>query len=154
MRKTYYCSYTFLETAQPLPLDRLLHVLEHRGGKDPKFTLNSVTIIKVPTLAHLLALILHPPQTTTTQSFPQTDTAVMVIDNISTLFSIDFPPGIDGDFASKRNTKETAGRQQVAPSTRRFGIMTNISIGLAKLAAMKDITVRASMGLIADYGYG
>lgn len=142
MCKAFYYSYTSIETAQPLPLDRLIHVLEHGGDKDPHSTLHSVTIIKVPTLAHILALILHSPQTTATQSFPQTDTAVLVIDNISTLFSVDFPPGADGEFATKRNTKDS-GKQQVMPSARRFSIMANISTGLAKLAAMRDIAVRA-----------
>lgn len=72
--------------------------------------------------------------------FPEKDTAVLVVDNISTLFSVAFPPGIDGNYADKKNGGSGV-KGWVPPSVRRFSIMTDLSIGLGKLAVMRNIVV-------------
>ncbi|KAF8457787.1 P-loop containing nucleoside triphosphate hydrolase protein [Terfezia claveryi] len=131
---------TWIETAQPLPIARIISILTHLGDPDPHSTLYSLRIIKCPTLAHLLAIILHPPQYTPTSpsTFPESGTGALVIDNISTLFSIAFPPGIDGEFLDRKNVG-AAGRVQ--PGVRRFGIMVDLVEGLGKVAGMRDIVV-------------
>lgn len=131
---------TWIETAQPLPIARIISILTHLGDPDPHSTLYSLRIIKCPTLAHLLAIILHPPQHTPTSpsTFPESGTGALVIDNISTLFSIAFPPGIDGEFLDRKNVG-AAGKVQ--PSVRRFGIMVDLVEGLGKVAGMRDIVV-------------
>ncbi|KAF8464041.1 P-loop containing nucleoside triphosphate hydrolase protein, partial [Kalaharituber pfeilii] len=135
---------TWIETAQPLPISRLIHLLEHQSDKDPFATLNSLRIIQCPTLAHLLALILYPPPPTATYCFPEKDTGVLVIDNISTPFSIAFPPGVDAHVLAKKGGKGTGasdGKAQVPSSVRRFSIMTDLAVGLGKLAAIKNIVI-------------
>jgi len=133
----------YIETAQPLAISRLISILTHLGDADPHSTLYSLRIIKCPTLAHLLAIILHPPQptasSTSPSTFPEAGTGVLVIDNISTLFSIAFPPGIDGEFLD-RKTPGVARRVQ--PSVKRFGIMVSLVEGLGKVAGMRNIVVR------------
>lgn len=130
-------AYLFAETAYPLPFGRLVSILEHNDDKNFQTTLHSIRIIKCPTLAHLLALVLHPSTNKPSHSFPETGTGVLVIDNISTLFSIAFPPGVDSEFLNKKGGL----KGQIQPSERRFDIMTDLSIGLGKLAAMKNIVV-------------
>ena len=61
-----------------------------------------------------------------------------MIDNISTLFSIAFPPGIDGGFLDR---KSAGAAGKVQPSVRRFGIMMDLVGGLGKVAGMRDIVV-------------
>lgn len=136
------------ETAQPLPLERLIHMLKHNSATDPYLMLHSIRIVRCPTLAHILAIILHPPQTTATQCFPEKDTGVLVIDNLSTPFSIAFPPGIDGDYSWRNGGKDTSGRggkPQVPPSVRRLGILADLATGLGKLAVSRNIAVCLSL---------
>ena len=144
-----------IETAQPLPIARLISILTYLGDPDPHFTLYSLRIIKCPTLAHLLAVILHPPQPTATSppTFPEPGTSVLVIDNISTLFSIAFPPGIDGEFLDRKSAG-AVGKTQ--PSVRRFGIMIDLVGGLGKVAGMRNIVVRSfrSLNWVLEANWG
>lgn len=129
-----------IETAQPLPIARLISILTHLGDLDPHSTLYSLQIIKCPTLAHLIAIILHPPQSTIASPFAflAPGTGVLLIDNISTLFSIAFPPGIDGEFLDRKSAGAVG---KVQPSVRKFGIMMDLVGGLGKVAGMRNIVV-------------
>ncbi|KAF8429535.1 P-loop containing nucleoside triphosphate hydrolase protein [Tirmania nivea] len=129
---------TWIETAQPLPIARLITILTHLGDPDPHSTLYSLRIIKCPTLAHLLAIIHYPPST-----FPDPGTGVLVIDNISTLFSIAFPPGIDGEFLDRKSAGCVG---KVQPSVRRVGIMVDLVGGLGKVAGMRNIVELTGAG--------
>ena len=125
-------------TTQPFSVRLLIRMLEHRGEGDPySLLLRRLRVLRSPTLSHLLALILHPPRS---HPFPERGTGLIVIDNISTPFSVSYPPGMDGQFSWKvvergRNTEANV------PSTRRLRIMVELAVGLGRLAAAEDVAV-------------
>lgn len=84
----------------------------------------------IPTLAHLLALFMHPPS-----SFPPPNTSLIVIDSISTLFDNAYPRNADGRAAKNRSDQArwAAGRK--------FAVMNELISTLTKLAAMHDIAL-------------
>ena len=87
-----------------------------------------------PTLPHLFALLTH-----SNDSFPQPNTSLLVIDNISTLFNTAFPKS-----GEKSNDQQTpAKKSQVAQwaSGRRWVVMGNLISELGKLAVTKNIAI-------------
>lgn len=81
----------------------------------------------VPSLAHLFAMVLHPPTT-----FPPQGTSLVVIDSVSTLFDSAYPR----TRAAKDNKKDgnwAAGR--------RYAVMSSLISSLSKIAAIRDIPV-------------
>ncbi|KAF9734816.1 rad55 protein [Paraphaeosphaeria minitans] len=84
----------------------------------------------VPTLAHLLALVMHPPT-----SFPPPNTSLIVIDSISTLFDNAYPRNADDRAVKNRSDQArwAAGRK--------FAVMNELISTLTKLAAMHDIAL-------------
>jgi hypothetical protein len=84
----------------------------------------------IPTLAHLLALFMHPPS-----SFPPPNTSLIVIDSISTLFDNAYPRNADDRAAKNRSDQArwAAGRK--------FAVMNELISTLTKLAAMHDIAL-------------
>jgi hypothetical protein len=84
----------------------------------------------IPTLAHLLALFMHPPS-----SFPPPNTSLIIIDSISTLFDNAYPRNADDRAAKNRNDQArwAAGRK--------FAVMNELISMLTKLAAMHDIAL-------------
>jgi hypothetical protein len=83
-----------------------------------------------PTLAHLLALFMHPPA-----SFPPPHTALVVIDSLSTLFDNAYPRNVDDRASRNKNehTKWAAGR--------RFAVTNELIATLTKVAALHDIAL-------------
>ncbi|KAK8218954.1 P-loop containing nucleoside triphosphate hydrolase protein [Phyllosticta capitalensis] len=81
-----------------------------------------------PTLAHLLALFVRPAP-----SFPPDDTALVVIDSVSTLFDYAYPRTGSGTGNKNDDAKWAAGR--------RYAVMNSLVSSLGKTAALKDIPV-------------
>jgi hypothetical protein len=82
--------------------------------------LERVTHYLTPTLSHLLALLLHAPA-----RLPA-DFALLVVDDISALFTAAFPPGSE---------------QKGPKSSRRFPLMVQLITELGKLAASRPAVV-------------
>ncbi|KAL9051095.1 MAG: hypothetical protein Q9162_006219 [Coniocarpon cinnabarinum] len=76
-----------------------------------------------PTLAHFIALILHPPST-----FPPPNTALLVVDFLGTLIDSSYPRS-----ARRKDTKPS--------SDRRRNVIGDIARGLTRLAALKNLSV-------------
>ncbi|KAF2787981.1 P-loop containing nucleoside triphosphate hydrolase protein [Melanomma pulvis-pyrius CBS 109.77] len=83
-----------------------------------------------PTLAHLLALFVHPPS-----SFPPRNTSLIVIDSLSTLFDNAYPRNSD-DRTSRPKTDQTRWA-----AGRKFTVMNELISTLARVAAMHDIAL-------------
>jgi len=84
----------------------------------------------VPTLAHLLAVFVHPPA-----SFPPPKTTLVVIDSLSTLFDDAYPRNANDRVSNNRNDQArwAAGRK--------FTIRNELILTLAKIAALHDIAL-------------
>ncbi|KAF2198675.1 P-loop containing nucleoside triphosphate hydrolase protein [Delitschia confertaspora ATCC 74209] len=83
-----------------------------------------------PTLAHLLALFVHPPS-----SFPPPNTGLIVIDSLSTLFDNAYPRNADDRPA--RNKSE----QSRWAAGRKFTVMNELVSRLGRIASMHDIAI-------------
>ncbi|KEQ73555.1 P-loop containing nucleoside triphosphate hydrolase protein, partial [Aureobasidium namibiae CBS 147.97] len=88
-----------------------------------------------PTVAHLLALTLHPPQ-----SFPPPGTALMIIDDLHAIFEVSYPRNRANTFSSH---KSEAARWAAG---RRYGIMGTLISALKKLAALNDMVILITTG--------
>lgn len=84
----------------------------------------------VISLAHLLALFMHPPS-----SFPPPNTSLIVIDSLSTLFDNAYPRTADARASKNQNDQArwAAGRK--------FAVMNELIATLTKIAAMHDIAL-------------
>ena len=82
------------------------------------------------TLAHLLALFVHPPA-----SFPPPDTSLVVIDSLSTLLDNAYPRNADDRASRVKNdhTRWAAGR--------RFAVINELISTLSRVAALHDIAL-------------
>ena len=83
-----------------------------------------------PTLAHLLALFVRPPS-----SFPPPNTALVVIDSLSTLFDNAYPRNADD--RTLRNKSEQARWA----AGRKFAVINELISTLTRVAAMHDIAL-------------
>ncbi|KAH9842074.1 recA bacterial DNA recombination protein [Teratosphaeria destructans] len=87
----------------------------------------------LPTLSHLLAMILHPRP-----GFPPSDTSLVVIEGVNTLFDLDYPrAAILGANRSE---------QQRWQSSRRYAVLGSLVSGLNKLAVLNDLAVIVTTG--------
>lgn len=87
-----------------------------------------------PTLAHLLALILHPPK-----GFPPANTSLLVIDDLHTLFNISYPRYYSSTAGNKsESAKWAAGR--------RYSVQGTVMTALKKLAGLYDMAVLVTTG--------
>jgi len=100
---------------------------ETAPGSFPETPRNGLKSIAVPTLAHLLALFVHPPA-----SFPPKQTSLIVIDGLSTLF----------DVAYQRNfaTNKTSDASKWAAG-RKYAVMSDLMSKLGKMAALNNIAM-------------
>ena len=87
-----------------------------------------------PTLPHLLALLTHP-----SNSFPPPNASLLVIDEISTLFSLAFPKS--GEKVSDQQTPAKKTQAAQWASGRRWGVMESLISDLGKLAVTKNIAI-------------
>lgn len=83
-----------------------------------------------PTLAHVLALFVHPPA-----AFPPPNTSLIVIDSLATLVDNAYPRNVD-DRVPKNRTEQ--GRWAAG---RRFAIINELGSTFTKFAAMHDIAL-------------
>ncbi|KAF1995433.1 P-loop containing nucleoside triphosphate hydrolase protein [Amniculicola lignicola CBS 123094] len=83
-----------------------------------------------PTLAHLLALFVHPPA-----AFPPPNTSLVVINSLSTLLDNAYP----------RNADDRGSRTKSEPARwaagRKFAVMNELISTLARVAALHDIAL-------------
>ncbi|KAF2455084.1 P-loop containing nucleoside triphosphate hydrolase protein [Lineolata rhizophorae] len=86
--------------------------------------------LTVPTLAHLLALLIRPPA-----SFPPPETGLIVIDSLSTLFENSYPRNAGSPLAGDA-AKWAAGRK--------YGVMNDLLASLSKIAALSNLAVLIS----------
>ncbi|KAI9687393.1 MAG: hypothetical protein M1820_010475 [Bogoriella megaspora] len=89
---------------------------------------------QVPTLAHLLALTVHAPQ-----SFPPDGTSLIVIDSLSTLFDAAYVR-LSSRFDSGTPDPKTREARRWA-SNRRFAVLGSLVSSLGKLATVKSVAV-------------
>jgi hypothetical protein len=103
--------------------------------------LENITHHHTPSLAHLLALLLHPRVDT----FPA-ETALVVVDSASTVFTAAFPPGME----------VRGSRKSKLASARRFPIMATLVTELGRLAAVRNcvVLVCQQMNTRIVTGYG
>ena len=88
----------------------------------------------VPTLPHLLALIMHPPA-----SFPPPNTALLVIDSVSILLTLAFPKTVQSTEPPKDSSRKSDAAQWSA--SRRWAVMSDVISRLGKLAATHNIAI-------------
>ncbi|KAI9798794.1 MAG: hypothetical protein M1833_004625 [Piccolia ochrophora] len=92
-----------------------------------------------PTLAHLLALLLHP-----NPSFPPKDTSLIVVDGISLLFSLAFPRLSEEHPRLEEASKYPSAKKQESrqwASARRWAVMGDLAAAANKLAALQSIAI-------------
>ncbi|KAI9704731.1 MAG: hypothetical protein M1836_006511 [Candelina mexicana] len=98
--------------------------------------LSKFNYFTTPTLPHMLALLFHP-----SPEFPPSDTALIVIDSISTSFSNAFARTTeDKPRTGQPNFTKKPDAAQWAAS-RRWAVMEDFMSKLSKLAATKNIAV-------------
>lgn len=107
----------------------------HGSEPDQDTRLHRFHAFSTPTVAHLLALTLHPPQ-----SFPSPGTSLMVIDDLHAIFEISYPRNRANTFSSH---KSEAARWAAG---RRYGIMGTLISALKKLAALNDMAIIVTTG--------
>lgn len=88
----------------------------------------------MPSLTHLLALILHPQA-----DFPPPKTSLLVVDGLNTLLDLDYPRFHQFGVSSRTEPQKWQ-------ATRRYAILGSLISGLNRLAALKDLAVIVSTG--------
>lgn len=96
--------------------------------------LNRLHRFITPSLPHLLALLTH--QST---SFPPTETSLIVVDSISTLFAIAFPK--TGESASSQQPAAKKSDAAQWASGRRWAVMGDFISKISRLAATRNIAI-------------
>lgn len=98
--------------------------------------IQNLTHFALPTLAHLIALLAHP-----SDSFPPSNTSLLVVDNISTLFALAFPKLIED--AHKQQQQPPARKYDASQfaSGRRWAVMADLISRLGRLAVTRNIAI-------------
>lgn len=146
----------WIDTSHPFPASRLVSMISAHSQpeEDPLSYLSHLQILQAPSLAHLLALFMHP-----VPSFPPERTALIVIDNIATPFTAAYLPGHEdfnrkntdraqntgvGGTASPRgkgSPSHKAAPPRDSASTRKFAIMADLMKVLGVLATKRGLAV-------------
>ena len=87
-----------------------------------------------PTLPHLIALLTH-----SSASFPPPNTSLLVIDNVSALFSLAFPRLSDKSIDQRMTAKKSQSVQWA--TSRRWVIMEKVISDLRKMAVTKNMAI-------------
>ncbi|CAF9927550.1 MAG: hypothetical protein ALECFALPRED_003740 [Alectoria fallacina] len=114
-----------------------LHITEGEARSDPASAdeyLDNFHHFTTPTLPHLLALLTHQ-----SSSFPPTETSLIVVDSISTLFSLAFPKTAENANSQQPPVKKTDTAHWV--SGRRWAVMGDFISKISRLAATKNIAI-------------
>ena len=96
--------------------------------------IENLTHFALPTLAHLMALLAHP-----SDSFPPSNTSLLVVDNISTLFALAFPKLIED--AHKQHPPARKYDASQFASGRRWAVMADFISRMGRLAVTRNIAV-------------
>ncbi|KAF2235656.1 P-loop containing nucleoside triphosphate hydrolase protein [Viridothelium virens] len=149
----------WVDASYDLARPRFYSILDHAiSHGQPSFTpaspsnpTSSATAIAklhnftTPTLAHLLALIVHA-----TPTFPPHSTSLLVIDSLSTLF--------DTAYAGQTSKSDLSNVDQRAKDTRRwaanrrFAVLGSLISALNKLAAVNNIAVLVTSQMMTRVG--
>ncbi|KAF2403405.1 P-loop containing nucleoside triphosphate hydrolase protein [Trichodelitschia bisporula] len=118
----------WLDAATPLAFPRLEAVIAAAGDgtRSPKELMSMVHHFAVPTLAHLLALVLHP-----VPSFPPPGTGLIVVDAVSLLFENAYEN--DRPKGTKNDAKWLSGR--------RYAILGELMSNLVRMATRGNLAV-------------
>ncbi|KAL9134437.1 MAG: hypothetical protein Q9175_004379 [Cornicularia normoerica] len=114
-----------------------IHVSEAVGTSDPASvdeSLEKFHHFTTPSLPHLLALLTHQ-----SSSFPPTETSMIVVDSISTLFAFAFPRTAENASGQQALSKKSEAAHWA--SGRRWAVMGDLISKINRLAAMKNIAV-------------
>lgn len=87
-----------------------------------------------PTVAHLIALIMHAPS-----SFPPPNTSLMIIDGIHSIFDVAYPRHSVNNYSNKNDAAKWA-------SGRRYSVLNSLMAALKKLAALNDMAILVTTG--------
>jgi hypothetical protein len=107
--------------------------------------LSNLTCFSTPSLAYLIALLAHPSQT-----FPPSNTRLIIIDSFSTLISSAFPRNVDVTATPKKPNGKLLTFNVLCqltistapnPSARKFPVLQYIINALQKLAATRNIAI-------------
>ncbi|TKA77081.1 hypothetical protein B0A55_03567 [Friedmanniomyces simplex] len=132
----------WIDGASPLSMSRLDSTLERQASavsgtpatsEDVGKHMESFLHHRLPTLSHLLALILHPRP-----HFPSPGTSLMVIRGFNTLVDLDYPRVL---FASSGKTQ-----QQKWQAGRRYAVLGTLVAGLNKLAVLNNFAIAVTTG--------
>lgn len=96
--------------------------------------MNNLHHFSTPTLPHLLALLNH--QST---GFPPSDTSVIVIDSVATVFALAFPKSAENPNSQQTPIKRSDAMQ--GASGRRWAVMGDFISKIGRLAATRNIAV-------------
>jgi Rad51 len=98
--------------------------------------LDNVSYFNVPTLAHLLALFLHP-----TSEFPPPRTSLIVIDNASALFATAFPRSVDRRAPGSTFAESARNAAQQRAANRKWAVVGDLAVAMAKMATLHHVAV-------------
>ncbi|OAT04025.1 hypothetical protein BDBG_00660 [Blastomyces gilchristii SLH14081] len=101
------------------------------GGRSDEI-LNELIYFHPPTLAHLLALISHPPK-----GFPPQETGLIVIDSISSLFTSEYRTKLPPRNSNPKHRTTAESKEERT----RWKIIGNLVMDLKKLAARLNCVV-------------
>ncbi|KAJ4370988.1 hypothetical protein N0V86_008682 [Didymella sp. IMI 355093] len=85
--------------------------------------------LAAPTLAHLLALFMHPPA-----SFPHSHASLVVVDSLSTLIDNAYPRNTDDRVKNKTDQSKWA-------AARRYAVISDMIATFTRFAALHDIAL-------------
>ncbi|OAX82833.1 hypothetical protein ACJ72_02814 [Emergomyces africanus] len=128
----------WIDTASPMNPTRFKDILQRdrttpaSGGGGPPEFLNQLLYFHPPTLAHLLALISHPPK-----GFPPQETGLIVIDSISSLFTSEYRTKLPPRKRKSELTTTTESKDERS----RWKVIGNLVMNLKKLAAKFNCVV-------------
>ena len=96
--------------------------------------MQKLTHFALPTLAHLMALLAYP-----SDSFPPSNTSLLVVDNISTLFALAFPKPVEDAHKQQPPAKKYDASQFA--SGRRWAVMADLISRMGRLAVTRNIAI-------------
>ena len=145
-----YKEVVWIDTGAPLPGPRFKQIFtayKRPSTQDPPSSppvtqseeslLDGISYFNVPTLAHLLTLFLHP-----TSKFPPPRASLIVVDNVSVLFTTAFPRSVDrradGSSAIAESARNVA---QQRAANRKWAIAGDLASAIAKMAQLHNCVV-------------
>ncbi|EAU32890.1 conserved hypothetical protein [Aspergillus terreus NIH2624] len=130
----------WIDTGSPLPRPRLREMLLKSTNKTsskqtPDDLANNLVYLRAPTLPHLLALILHPPQ-----DFPPEETKLLIIDSASALFPPYFPN--PSELRARLAQSKVTDKAQIHWLTnRKWNVLSELASSLVRLATTRRLAV-------------